>query len=313
MVTTSIALCFKTWFDPTPWLECSLHSRSDGRGSLFSPCSRHWNRGFVPSALRIFILLTALTILPGQVSAQQLGGTGGSQDFPHKNLLAVGQGVSSPAVTSGTLISNGFARENPVSAAFVNNYRGGVTADLGDNFGLGADFGWGDATYGVSLGYRLPSCEGCNGFPRGQVAANWGGLGMGLGLANGLYTLGLLFNGRGKNRVGILAEIDNGTFFQGRTTLGLGYSYVNHSLTATIDGSYVNYEGLGSSFKLTPGVSLRIRQIAVSFNYDLFLEDFEQRGDQGWFGVGYTYKDQCHLALYFNYVNSWTLAANYFF
>jgi len=64
---------------------------------------------------------------------------------------------------------------------------------------------------------------------------------------------------------------------------------------------------------MSPGVSIRIRQIAVTLNYDLFISDFEKRVDHGWFGVGYTLKDDFHFALYVSYVNDWTLSGSYFF
>lgn len=236
-----------------------------------------------------------------------------NQDFPHKNLLAISQGISSPAVTSSTLISNNFGRENPVNVAFVKRYRTSLALDLGDGFGFGGDFGWGDSNYGVSVGYRRPSCEECSGHPRGQIGAQWNNLGLGLGIARGLYTLGVLFNGRGKNRIGFLAEIDNGTFFAGRSVFGAGYSYVNSNLTVSLEGTYANFDGQGSSIKMSPGVSIRIRQIAVTLNYDLFISDFEKRVDHGWFGVGYTLKDDFHFALYVSYVNDWTLSGSYFF
>ena len=119
-------------------------------------------------------LLVLIFFLPSLVMAQQTSA--------NLNQVAVGQGISSPAITNTALFSKGFTLENPVAASYQGGYRGTLALDGSDTTSFGLDFGVGDTTYGFTLGAYSNGCDGCDAFIRGNMSAIWGGFGIGFGI-----------------------------------------------------------------------------------------------------------------------------------
>jgi|GEM_PF-2277858 len=236
------------------------------------------------------------------------------KDSSQTNLLALSQGISSPHFTTGTILSNGFTKDNPVGASYLNGFRSSFQVDGGRGTGFGADLGLGDSQYGMSVGYRQPSaCENCNGFARGQLSANWGGFGLGLGATQDVFTVGTLLGMNSSHRLGFVAEFDQNTEILDRVSFGAGYAYINQRFTASVDGSYTEIGSVQTAM-ISPAVAMRIRMVSVSLTYDTYLkDDGETFNDQGWFGIGYMHSNKCHVALYGDFVNQWNLSGSYFF
>ena len=106
------------------------------------------------------------------------------------NLLAVSQGISSPAVTSVVNYSSGFTHQNPVGTIYQNGVRLSGQYDADSSDGKGAELGAGNGKYGLALGYYEHDCNSCDEDIAGAV---WGSLGkvtLGARFEDGINTFG---------------------------------------------------------------------------------------------------------------------------
>ena len=236
----------------------------------------------------------------------------------HSNDLAISQGISSPSYTTLSLYSNGFIFENPVAASYQNSYKATLSIDGSTSTSGGLDFGVGDTQYGLGLGIYSNGCDGCDAYIRGTLSAIWGGFGLGFGVQEDLYTMGLLFNPNGLHRVGIVSELEDPTGIDNkRGAVGLGYSYVLPSFTFSLDASKRFLEDTAlddNAVMLTPGMAVRVDIFSFSLSYDIFLNDPANNfSDQLWVGVGMRPFKDWHFIFYGEYVDRWSLVGTYTF
>ncbi len=236
------------------------------------------------------------------------------------NVLAVGQGISSPTSTSTINFSSGYTSENPLGTIYQKGFRLTGEYDSNDNSkNYGAELGYGQGSWGLAAGHRKPDCSGCDGTTAGAVGVDVGGFGLGLRFGKELYAVGVLINPQGENRFGIMAEVNNAG--SDVTAYGLGYSYVGDQITFSVDASARSYEDKtidDDRIQITPGLMLRadILQLSINDKITLNKDDnnpaHDDRNHDVWFGIGIG-GDRGHVALYSHYVNDFALAATLFF
>lgn len=247
------------------------------------------------------------------------------------NLIAIGQGISSPTLTSTVNFSSGYTHESPVGTVYQNSVR--VTAEYDtDNdqdrsgtgrVGYGAELGYGTGSAGMAALYYTRDCDSCLGRFAGSAGVLVGDIGVGLRYEKDLYTTGLLFNANGKHRIGVIAEFNNANGDGNNLkSYGAGYSYVDSQWTFTVDASKRDYEdpsAYGNRILLTPGVMVRADFLQISLNDKITLNNRENSSSTAddtdhdiWFGIGLG-GQTWHLAGYGNYVNDVALALSLFF
>ena len=117
-------------------------------------------------------MLLTLFVLLGSIisSTEALAASGGSGN--KTNLIAVGQGVSSPTLTSTVNFSTGYTKEHTVGVVYQNSWRLTGEADFDNdddnssgngNDGYGAELGYGNGTAGLAGGYYTRDCDNCEG------------------------------------------------------------------------------------------------------------------------------------------------------
>lgn len=239
------------------------------------------------------------------------------------NLIAVGQGISSPTSTSTINFSSGYTTENPMGTIYQNGFRLTGEYDSNDTTKTyGAEVGYGQGKWGVAVGHRKPDCNDCKGTTSGAVGLDISGVGVGFRFGENLSAAALLFNPHGQHRVGVMAEL-NTTAGSGSnvTAYGLGYSYVASQFTFSIDASARSFENKtikDDRIQVTPGIMLRadIFQFTVNdkitLNKDKDNATQDDRDHDVWFGAGLG-GDKWHVAAYSKYVNDFAVAATLFF
>lgn len=267
--------------------------------------------------------LFALMILPSLTFA-----AGSRND---ENLIAVGQGISSPTLTSTVNFSSGYTHENPLGTIYQNSFR--VTGEYdtsndtdssgNKNSGSGAEVGYGTGNAGVAAGYYRRNCNGCDGRFAGSAAVAGDAIGAGLRYEKNILTVGLLFNPKGTHRFGLVAET-NETGGSGAkiSTYGAGYAHVGANWTFAIDASKNNFENSATyadRMMITPGVSVRADFLQLTLNDRIILNDRaddliddERTKHELWFGVGGS-GASWHLVGYSKYVSDVALALSFFF
>lgn len=237
------------------------------------------------------------------------------------NLVAVGQGISSPSSTSTVNYTSGFTVENPVGILYQNNFRLTLQYDQndsGNSKNYGAEFGYGNKDLGLAVGYRKPDCSGCDGRFAANIAGMIGSVGLGVKFAEHLYGVGLLFGAMETHRLGIVVDVNDTAGVGNKvTTYGLGYSYVGDNITFAIDASKVNYENTAGSPPditiVSPGVTVRTDKIQLSITDRIALNHTNKtQDDTVWFGLGVG-GDSWHFVGYADYVNDVALAASFYF
>ena len=236
------------------------------------------------------------------------------------NVLAVGQGISSPTSTSTINFSSGYTSENPMGTIYQNGFRLTGEYDSNDNSkNYGAELGYGQGSWGAAVGHRKPDCSGCDGTTAGAVGIDIGGFGLGLRFGKELYAVGLLFNPQGQNRFGLMGEVNNAG--SDVTAYGFGYSYVGDQITFSVDASARSFEDKtidDDRIQITPGLMLRADILQLSINDRITLNRdrnnpaHDDKDHDVWFGIGFG-GDSGHVALYSHYVNDFALAATLFF
>jgi hypothetical protein len=253
------------------------------------------------------------------------------------NLIAIGQGISSPSLTSTVNFSTGYTHESPVGVIYQNSWRlsGQYDQDNDDNSngraGHGAELGYGSGTAGIAAGYYTRNCDSCEGRFAGSAAVALGRVGLGLRYQDDLYTAAVLLNPNDTHRFGFIAELsgddDNDDtndigIDNDLKTFGLGYSYVASQWTFTVDVSkrdYQNETKYDSRILLSPGLMVQSDFLQLSVTDEITLNNREngmssddETHHEFWFGVGVGDK-AWHFAGYGNYVNDLALSGSWFF
>jgi hypothetical protein len=235
------------------------------------------------------------------------------------NLIAVGQGISSPTSTSTLHFSSGYTYENPVGTIYQNGFRLTAQYDKGTNATTGAELGYGQGKWGAAAGYQKNDCDSCEATSAFAIGLNLSDVGVGFRFTDDIYAIGIIFNSQGQHRFGLMAQLDEtGGTGSNITEYGLGYSYVNSQVTLSLDASTRSYEN--SSIKddrviFTPGVMLRADMFQLSVNNRMVLNKSSSQTDKDstlWFGIGIG-GDKWHLVYYSDYVNENAIAASLFF
>ncbi len=234
------------------------------------------------------------------------------------NSLAISQGISSPSQNHPTLFSNGFTFENPVASSYQDGYHLTSALDGAESTSFGLEAGVGDTQYGFAVGAYSNGCDVCDPYVRGTVSAIWGGFGLGFGVQQDLYTMGMLFNPNGLHRVGLVFEFeDPGGIYNYRSALGIGYSYVLPQFTFSLDVSKRDAEDpsvLDQPVLVTPGMAVRVDIFSVSLSYDVFLNDVGNRfSEQLWVGIGMRPYSNLEITFYGEYIDRWTLMGVLYF
>jgi hypothetical protein len=274
---------------------------------------------FVVSALPIFIFLNFLAFNFAKA------------DNSTANLLAIGQGVSSPTSTSTINYTSGYTSENPLGVIYQNGIRLTGEYDQNGTKGYGGELGYGKGTWGVAAGYYKHDCTNCQGRGAGAIGITVGDFGLGIRFAENLYAVGLLFNPQGTHRFGIVGELNNsgGT---GNTVnaFGVGYSYVAGQISFTVDASKRQFENTTSPsnnyYIVSPGLQLRADILQVSINDHIFIDGNSPTTSASgttttqsnpehdfWFGVGIGTGKDWHVAVYGDYVNEIAGAVSFYF
>lgn len=236
------------------------------------------------------------------------------------NLVAVGQGISSPASTSTVNYSNGYTSENPVGVIYQNSTRLSLQYDQNDSGiskAYGVEVGFGKKDWGMALGYYKADCAGCEGRIAADLAGSSGKLGFGIRLSENQYTLGLLFGVTDKHRFGIVLDTDNsGGTGNKVNSYGIGYSFVGSDFTFLLDASKRQHENSSANndvLLVTPGVSVSTSAFQLSVN-DRFTIDNTNKTTTNdvWFGIGLGGKSW-HFVGYSDYVKDLALVASFFF
>ncbi len=239
------------------------------------------------------------------------------------NLIGIGQGISSPTLTSTVNFSSGYTAENPTGTLYQSGVRLTAEYDSNDtNRAYGAELGYGSGDWGIAAGHRKSECTNCTGVTSAAGSINFSDVGIGLRASEKLYSLGLLFNVFGANRFGLMGESNSsGGSGNGITSYGLGYSHVGEHFTFSIDASTRSFENKGisdSRTQVTPGIMFHTDIFQVSINDKITLNKdknnaaHDDRDHDWWFGLGLG-GDRGHLAFYADYVNEFAFAGSLFF
>lgn len=246
----------------------------------------------------------------------------GAQSQRSENLVAVGQGVSSPTLTSTINFRSGYTAESPLGTLYQNGAR--VTAEYDRNDvsdAIGAEVGYGAASWGIAAGYRKPNCNGCDGNAAGALGLDVSNIGVGIRFGKDLYSAALLFNPHGMHRFGVMAELNQSSSNSKVTAYGVGYSYVASQITATIDASSRTFQDSTVNDKrilVTPGLMFRADIVQLTVNDKITLNrdknNSAQNGNDNeiWFGIGIG-GDKAHIAAYSRYFNDFAVAGSVFF
>lgn len=241
-----------------------------------------------------------------------------------RNLISVGQGISSPNISTNLIISNGFTAENPTGIAYQNGFRLSgeydKAKDSNSNNGTGAEIGIGNGDMGLALGYYKRDCDTCE----EDISGGFGiiindMIGFGASGQEEFYSAGMIVNPKGSTRLGFVASLLD---FDGNnnniTTYGAGLSYISNAWSFTVDASKREFEDKSvedDTVIITPGLAMTVDQIHFSVNMDLYTNepDGTDTDDDVWVGLGYGHGEPFNLTLYHDYIGEWTLVASLFF
>jgi len=251
------------------------------------------------------------------------GFTALASDTRNTNLIAVGQGISSPTSTSTINYSSGYTSESPLGTIYQNGFRLTAEYDKTDSTeAYGGEIGYGQGEWGIAAGQHKTDCSGCKATSAAALGLNISDIGVGIRFAEDIYGVGFLFNPRGTHRLGIMVEA-NSTAGNGKdvTSYGVGYSYVETNYTLTLDASKRSFEDKSvddDRMQLTPGIMLRADMFQISVNDKITLNKDKSNSAQNdkdsvlWLGLGIG-GDKFHLAIYSDYVAELALAGSVFF
>ena len=246
----------------------------------------------------------------------------GMQSQRSENLIAVGQGISSPTLTSTVNFSSGYTAESPLGTLYQNGARVTGEYDRNDSSdAVGGEIGYGAASWGIAGGYRKPSCNGCEGSGAGALGLDIADIGVGIRFGKDLYSAAALFNPHGMHRFGLMAELNQSSSNSKVTAYGAGYSFVGKQITATVDASTRTYEDSTINDKrilVTPGLMFRADIVQLTLNDRITLNRDKNntlqdgKDNELWFGIGFG-GEKLHIALYSHYFNDFAVAGSIFF
>lgn len=247
-----------------------------------------------------------------------------AEEGRNPNLIAIGQGISSPSSTSTVNFSSAYTHESPLGVLYQNGFRVSLQYDRNVNTATGLEAGYGSADWGAAIGYRNTSCGDCEVTPALSLAYNVTvDVGIGIRYAQNLYAGAVIVNPRGENRFAFMAEFDD-TSKNNQTVsgFGAGYSYVTAAYTLTLDASVRDQQNNTASddqILITPGIMVRADIFQLSVNDKISLKKDGANGVAKddkyhtlWFGIGVG-GESWHSALYSNYVNDLALVGSWFF
>ena len=246
-----------------------------------------------------------------------------ASDTRNTNLIAVGQGISSPTSTSTINYSSGYTSESPLGTLYQNGLRLTAEYDKSDSAeAYGGEIGYGRGEWGIAAGQHKSDCSGCKATSAAALGVNISDIGIGIRFAEDITGAGFLFNPRGTHRIGVMVEA-NSAAGSGKTVTayGIGYSYAEQSYTLTLDASSRNFEDKSvkdDRMLVTPGIMIRADMFQISVNDKFTLNKDKSNSAQDdkdsvlWFGLGIG-GDKYHLAVYSDYVSDIALAASVFF
>jgi hypothetical protein len=250
------------------------------------------------------------------------------QSFASNHMIPVGQGISSPTITSTVNYSNGFTQENPAGVAYQNSIRLSGHFDFGDHDddsstddidGFGGEFGVGNGQYGFALGYYERDCDTCEEEVAGALGAFFGGFGIGLRFEEELYSAGIFLNPTGQHRLGAVVDLNDPDGEDNNiTSYGVGYAFVHQGFTFSLDASKRDYETPTTNedmIMVSPGLMVRIDKFALSVTHDSYIEEDEgaEVEDNTWWGFGYGSDQDWSIGFYHDYVNEWTVVGSLYF
>ena len=249
------------------------------------------------------------------------------------NILAVGQGISSPSMTSTVNFTSGWSYENPVGAVYQNRTRvsgqfattaSDSTTATTSSSTYGGEFGMGTKSFGFALGYSQSDCTNCESSFGGAVAGIFNTFALGAGYHENVTSVGVIFSPMGNHRIGLTADINEGV----TTTqvLGAGYSYVGQNFRLALDVSKRFFDSVlldDDPILITPGLVLQVsKALAITLSYDKTINESTTTttttttttsSGSLWYGIGFTGGENWHIAAYGEYVGDWSLTASYFF
>lgn len=261
--------------------------------------------------MKSILSVLVLTLATSPVWAQRGGNT-------NPSMLAVGQGISSPALSSPVNYSNGFTTENAAVASQLASPMLSLEYDTGDNngsdvSGFGGELGIGNGQMGLIVGTYKRDCDNCENRTGAIAGFNFGAASIGVGYReDNQYSVGALFGVGGPHRVGLTADMTSGSGNDpDLTTYGVGYSYLGNQWIFAVDASKRDLENGGSAndiLMITPGLLVQANDwLGLSVSYDLYTNDENDVfDDQLWVGLGLG-RDRFNLAIYHDYVNEWSV------
>lgn len=263
--------------------------------------------------MKIYLITLALVFFSLQVQAQK-----SNASF---TLLAVGQGVSVPTITSAINEAHGYTYNNTAVARYYNGAQLSLEYDKNEHdAAYGAEFGVGNGQVGLGVGYKKPDCDNCDG-RFGSIA----GFGLGNDFSLGLgyhekknYSVGSLIKLGSAVQLGITIDYqDNGDSKLNTYSYGLGLAYVSDNVKFALDASK-RTDGDSSTddgpTMLTPGIMLDAGWVRLAVSYDTYLEDKNNTyDDKTWFGVGFGQYDKWSFNIYKDYTADYSGVLTFWF
>lgn len=271
--------------------------------------------------MKLSIILAATFLVGGQAWAKA-----SKSDV---NKVAVGQGISSPAVTVPVNFRNGFTYQNSAVAASLSGVQLSLeyatdSEEKNGNpkqSGYGAEVGVGNGKAGLIAGYYKNDCDNCDGRIGAIGGMNFSKVGIGLGFREkDTISGGFLFNPQGQHRVGVTVDTFNkdasGNDYKGMN-YGIGYSFDAKNWLFALDASKVDGDAFTSDdkklIKVTPGFQVKAKFVTLAVSYDMYLnDDNDLKEDQVWGGIGFG-NDRVQFAAYYKYVNDYSAALTFWF
>lgn len=245
--------------------------------------------------------------------------------FGQKNsgftMLAVGQGISMPTITTPVNWGRGFTYNNAAVARFYDGAVFTVEYDQNESAkGYGAELGVGTGNVGLSVGYYKNDCDSCEG--RASAIAGFGVGGsasVGIGYREEkTYSTGAIIKAGSSGQFGFVVDFrDNEDKNLKTYSYGLGYSYSSSNFKFAIDASKQEDGDSttdNSLIMLTPGLMVDAGFVRLGVSFDTFLNDkANAHEDKAWFGVGFGNSSKWNLNLYKDYSSEYSAALSFWF
>lgn len=262
-------------------------------------------------AVSVATVLTVSVVLTPKAWAQYAAGLSPTNvGMPTTNLVAVGQGIAAPNVTSLVNMGYGYlGAENPAGVMYQQELRLSVEYAKDGSSDTGFEAGDSNDNFGIAAGAHDPTCSGCYSTTAGILGASVDDM-MDIGLRYSVsnkvptYGAGLIFNPNGENRLGVDAEyVDPSGSTTQTLNYGAGYAYVDNDNTVSLESSFQQTQGTGGSTNKVDKVSLGYERREGSLEASMTYEDdvnASPSADDFYMGAGFS-GDTLHLSVYSNY------------